>query len=179
MPTTNQNETSKNVSSDSDAKSGNSSSSTKLSKKSVRNPFLEILRKSRTTFKKQIIRDAQMKKSAIEHTLKLSDKDSDDERNVFLGNFYDMVEYRLLDSNRFIKDCEALGVNPFNVAQHVVFDGNKRLDEVLVLGLRKAYGNEVLKMREPIYSKEELEKGRICPVQETGLNSANLDEQAA
>lgn len=153
--------------------SSNLSLSNKFSKKSVRSPFLEILRKSRTTFKKQIIRDAQMKKFAIEHTLKLSDKDSQDEKNVFLGNFYDMVEYRLLDSNRFTKDCADLGVNPFNVAQHVTFDGNKRLDEVLVLGLKKAYGNEVLKMKEPIFSKEELEKGRICPVQDTGLDSAN------
>lgn len=66
----NENQNSLNV-----ANSGNTSSSTKLSKKNARNPFLEILGKSRTTFKKQIIRDAQMKKSAIEHVLKISDKD--------------------------------------------------------------------------------------------------------
>lgn len=159
-----------NTSLDQVAKSDNFSSSTQNSKKNVRNPFLEILRKSRTTFKKQIIRNAQVKKSAIEHTLKLSDKDSEDEKNVFLGNFYDMVEYRLLDSNRFMKDCADLGINPFNIAQHVVFDGNKKLDEVLTLGLRKAYNNEVLKMKEPIFTKEELEKGRICPMQD-GSNS--------
>lgn len=82
------------------ANSDNSSNNTKASKKkNARNPFLEILRKSRNTFKKQIIRDAQMKKSAIEHTLKLSDKDANEENFVFLGNFYDMVENRLLDSN--------------------------------------------------------------------------------
>lgn len=160
------------------ANSDKSSSSTKPSKKNARNPFLEILRKSRTTFKKQIIRNAQVKKSAIEHNLKLLDKDSIEEKNVFLGNFYDTVEYRLLDSNRFIKDCERLGLNAFNVAQHVVFDGNKKLDEVLVSGLEKAYGNEVLKMKEPIFSKEELEQGKILP-QVKGLNSANSDEQAA
>lgn len=97
---------------------------------------------------------------------------------VFLGNFYDTVEFRLLDSNRFVKDCQRLGLNAFNVAQHVVFDGNKKLDEVLVSGLEKAYGNEVLKMKEPIFSKEELEQGKILP-QIKGLNSANSDEQAA
>ncbi len=160
------------------ANSDKSSSSTKPSKKNARNPFLEILRKSRTTFKKQIIRNAQVKKSAIEQNLKLLDKDSIEEKNVFLGNFYDTVEYRLLDSNRFIKDCERLGLNAFNVAQHVVFDGNKKLDEVLVSGLEKAYGNEVLKMKEPIFSKEELEQGKMLP-QVKGLNSANSDEQAA
>lgn len=130
-------------------------------KKNARNPFLELLRKSRTTFKKQIIRDAQMKKSAIEHTLKINDLDRDDEKKVFLGNFFDIVEYRLLDSNRFINDCARLNLNAFNVAQHVIFDGNKKLDEVLTFGLEKAYGNEVVKMREPIFSKQELEEARI------------------
>lgn len=130
-------------------------------KKSARNPFLELLRKSRTTFKKQIIRDAQMKKSAIEHTLKINDLDRDDERKVFLGNFFDLVEYRLLDSNRFSSDCVRLNLIAFNVAQHVIFDGNKKLDEVLAFGLEKAYGNEVVKMREPIFSKQELEEARI------------------
>lgn len=172
-------EASQSASSVSFANSSNSSSSTKPSKKSVRKPFLEILRKSRNTFKKQIIRNAQMKKSAIEHTLKLSDKDSQDEKNVFLGNFYDMVEYRLLDSGRFIRDCGRLGLDSFNVAQHVIFDGSKRLDEVLVVGIEKAYGNEILKMKEPIFSKEELERGRICPIQDTGLTNANSEEIAA
>ncbi|MBK5721563.1 hypothetical protein JGH11_11840 [Dysgonomonas sp. Marseille-P4677] len=129
------------------ANSDKSSNITKSSKKNARNPFLEILRKSRNTYKKQIIRDAQVKKSAIEHTLKVSDKDTNMEDIVFLANFYDMVEYRLLDSNRFTRDCERMGLNAFNVAQHVIFDGNKKLDEVLTFGLDKAYGNELIKMK--------------------------------
>ncbi|MDH6355992.1 hypothetical protein M2132_002343 [Dysgonomonas sp. PH5-45] len=158
--------------------SNNSTNTSK--KKGARNPFLELLRKSRTTFKKQIVRNAQMKKSAIEHTLKLNDKDSEEERNVFLANFYDMVEYRLLDSNRFIKDCARLGLTAFNVAQHVVFDGNKKLDEVLTFGLEKAYGNEIFKMRESIFTKQELEASKILPVQSDGSNiSTGLDGQAA
>ena len=144
------------------ANGGNSSNGTKNSKKKTRNPFLEILRKSRNTYKKQIIRDAQMKKSAIEHTLKVSDMDNNNEDNVFRGNFYDIVEYRLLDSNRFTKDCKDLGLNAFNVAQHVVFDGNKKLDEVLTFGLERAYGNEILKMEEPIFTKEELQQGKVA-----------------
>lgn len=178
MNTTNNTEAANAATNNSVANSDKSSNTTKNSKKGARNPFLEILRKSRNTFNKQIIRNAQVKKSAIEHTLKLSDKDSEDERNVFLGNFYDMVEYRLLDSNRFTRDCDALGLNAFNVAQHVIFDGNKKLDEVLTFGLNKAYGNEVLKMKEPVFSKEELEKGRVCPAQQIGLNSTS-DEIAA
>lgn len=159
------------------ANSDNVSNSTKKSKKNARNPFLEILRKSRNTFKKQIIRDAQMKKSAIEHTLKLSDKDANEENLVFLGNFYDVVEYRLLDSNRFIKDCERLGLTTFNVAQHVVFDGNKKLDEVLVYGLDKAYGNEVLKMREPIFTKEELQQGKVFVTEDILVTNQEDDSQ--
>ena len=161
------------------ANSDKISNGTKNSKNNARNPFLEILRKSRNTFKKQIIRDAQMKKSAIEHTLKLSDKDANEENLVFLGNFYDMVENRLLDSNRFTKDCERLGVIAFNVAQHVVFDGNKKLDEVLTFGLEKAYGNEVLKMREPIFTKEELQKGKVSATNPEEEDSQNALEQAA
>ena len=139
----------------------NVSNVTKKSKKKTRKPLLEILSKSRSTFKKQIIRDAQMKKSAIEHTLKLSDKDTNEENLVFLGNFYDVVENRLLDSNRFTKDCANLGLTAFNVAQHVVFDGDKRLNEVLVFGLEKTYGNEVLKMKEPIFTNDELQQGKV------------------
>lgn len=147
-------------------------------KKNARSPFLEILRKARYTFKRQITRDAQMKKSAIEHVLKLSDKDANMDDLVFLGNFYDMVETRLLDSGRFLRDCKRLGLNAFHVAQHVIFDGNKKLDEVLVSGLEKAYGNEILKMEEPIYTKEELLKGKLFP-KEVGLNNdAELNKVA-
>ena len=139
----------------------NVSNVTKKSKKKTRKPLLEILSKSRSTFKKQIIRDAQMKKSAIEHTLKLSDKDTNEENLVFLGNFYDMVENRLLDSNRFTKECERLGLDAFSVAQHIVFDGNKKLDEVLIFGLEKTYSNEIIKMKESIFTKEELQQGKV------------------
>jgi len=142
------------------ANGDNNSKSIKKPKK-ARNPFLVILGDSRNTFKKQIIRNAQMKKSAIEHTLKVSDKDTNGENLVFLANFYDVVKNRLLDSNRFTKDCERLSLTAFNVAQHVVFDGNKKLDEVLVFGLEKAYGNEVSKMKEFIFTKEELQQGKV------------------
>lgn len=173
--TTNNSEAVKTAPLNSVANSGNNTSdSTKLSKKArARNPFLEILRKSRNTFNKQIIRDAQMKKSAIEHVLKLSDKDANMDNIVFLGNFYDMVVNRLMDSSRFVRDCERLGIDAFSVAQHVIFDGNKKLDEVLVSGLEHAYGNEVVKMREPIFSREELKQGKICPKQEIGSNSTS------
>lgn len=160
------------------ANSDKSSNVTKNSKKGARNPFLEILRKSRNTYKKQIVRDAQMKKSAIEHTLKVSDNDTNMEDIVFLANFYDLVEYRLLDSRRFTNDCERLGLNAFNVAQHVIFDGNRKLDEALNFGLEKAYGNDLIKMKEPIFTREELEQGKIRPEQQIGLNSTS-DEIAA
>lgn len=170
----NQNDAVKTAPLNSVANSGNTSDSTKLSKKArARNPFLEILRKSRNTFNKQIIRDAQMKKSAIEHVLKLSDKDANMDNIVFLGNFYDIVVNRLMDSSRFVRDCERLGIDAFSVAQHVIFDGNKKLDEVLVSGLEHTYGNEVVKMREPIFSREELKQGKICPKKEIGSNSTS------
>lgn len=152
--------------------------STNTSKKRTRNPFLEILRKSRTTFNKQIIRDAQMKKSAIEHVLKTSDKDGNMDDLVFRGNFYDMVTYRLLDSNRFVNDCKSLGIDPFNVAQHVIFDGNQKLDEVLNLGINSVYNNEILKMKEPIFTKEELEEGKINP-KSSGSNGVSDTEKDA
>lgn len=142
----------------------NSSNTNTSSKGKSRDPFLDILRKSRTTFNKQIIRNAEMKKTAIQHVLKLSDKDGNMDNLVFLGNFYDRVNYRLLDSNRFVSDCVNLGLVPFNVAQHVIFDGNKKLDEVLTVGVHKVYGNEILKMKEPIFSKEELGAGKINPI---------------
>lgn len=80
-----------------------------------------------------------------------------------------------MDSRRFTNDCERLGLNAFNVAQHVIFDGNKKLDEALNFGLEKAYGNELIKMKEPIFTREELEQGKIRPAQQIGLNS-NSDE---
>lgn len=156
------------------ANSGNNTqiNSKNTKKESARNPFLVILGDARKTFKKQIIRDAQMKKSAIEHTLKINDLDRDDERKVFLGNFYDLVEYRLLDSNRFMNDCQRIGLIAFNAAQHVVFDGKTKLENVLAFGLEKTYGNDVLKMREPIFSKRELEEARITQKEVDDLETA-------
>lgn len=134
----------------------------KSKSKKTRNPFLDTLSKSRNVYKRQIIRNAQMKKAAIEHILKLTDRDANMDNLVFLGHFYNMVEYRLLDSKRFTDDCEKLGLEAFNVAQHVIFDGNKKLDEVLTFGLEKTYTSELIKMKDPIFSKQELEEARVA-----------------
>lgn len=129
--------------------------------KKARNPFLDTLSKSRNVYKRQITRNAQTKKAAIEHILKLTDRDGNMDNLVFLGHFYNMVEYRLLDSKRFTDDCAKMSLDAFNVAQHVIFDGNKKLDEVLTFGLEKTYTSELIKMKDPIFGKQELEKARI------------------
>lgn len=139
--------------------------------KKTRNPFLDTLSKARNVYKKQINRDAQTKKAAIGHILKLSDKDSNMDDLVFLANFYDIVYNRLLDSNRFLKDCADLGLNSFNIAQHVAFDGNKKLDEVLTVGIKQAYGNELVKMKEPIYTETELNAAKVLSKQESGTET--------
>ena len=138
--------------------------------KKTRNPFLDTLSKSRSVYKRQITRNAQTKKSAIEHILKLTDKDANLDNLVFLGHFYNMVEYRLLDSKRFTDDCAKMGLEAFNVAQHVVFDGNKKLEEVLTFGLDKAYTTELIKMKDPIFSKQELEEARVSKEEQESIN---------
>lgn len=135
--------------------------------KKTRNPFLDTLSKSRNVYKRQITRNAQTKKAAIEHILKVTDRDANQDNLVFLGHFYNMVEYRLLDSKRFTDDCAKLNLNAFNVAQHIVFDGNKKLDEVLTFGLEKTYTSELIKMKDSIFSKQELEEARVFKEEES------------
>jgi hypothetical protein len=95
------------------ADNGNTSANGANSKcKNTKNSFLDILRKSRTIYKRQIIRDAQMKKSAIEHILKLTDKDRNQDDVVFRATFHDVVHNRLLDSNRFVDACKNMRLNP-------------------------------------------------------------------
>lgn len=160
--------------------------STVAESKKTRDPFLGILSKARNVYKKQIDRNAQTKKSAIGHVLKLADKDRNMDDVVFRANFYDIVFSRLLDSKRFNSDCVRSDLNPFNVAQHVVFDGNRKLDEVLIFGLDKVYGNELCKMREPIFSELELCEAKGLPLKEghqltvknsEGSASTNLDKE--
>lgn len=153
-------------------KSNNVVTVSKAKSKKSRNPFLDTLSKSRNVYKRQIVRNAQTKKNAIEHILKLTDRDANMDDLVFLGNFYNLVEFRLLDSKRFMNECERLDLDAFNVAQHVIFDGNKKLDEVLNFGLEQTYTTELVKMKDAIFSKEELEKARVSKVDDADNDAA-------
>lgn len=142
---------------------GNTGEKPVAKSKKSRNPFLGTLGKARNVFKKQIDRNAKTKRSAVLHVLKLSDKDQNLDKEVFLADFHDLFQNRLLDSMRFNRDCKSLGLNAFIVAQHVAFDGYKRLDEVLKIGLEEVYKNELIKMTEPIFTLEELTEAKLKP----------------
>jgi len=50
---------------------------------------------------------------------------------------------RLLDSRRYVKDCQTLGYQPENVAEHIVFLGSATINKVLTIGVSNAIGSHL------------------------------------
>jgi len=51
---------------------------------------------------------------------------------------------RLEDSIKFRKECDALGVKPEIIAEHIAFLGNLTLNKVLKDGIKNAIGNDYI-----------------------------------
>lgn len=60
----------------------------------------------------------------------------------------------LMDSVRFNKACEEWGLEPKNVAQHVIFEGKSVKRKVFNVGLKEAVGEMAKAFDQPLYQDE-------------------------
>ncbi|MDH6305925.1 hypothetical protein M2459_002712 [Parabacteroides sp. PF5-5] len=78
------------------------------------------------------------------------------EREDFFTDFSKEKEL-LLDSKKISRECEVLNLNPEAVAQRVVFEGKKKMNEVLKNGLYSTFGEKIRAMGKPIFSEKDIQ----------------------
>ena len=74
----------------------------------------------------------------------------------FWGDFIKQVE-RLLDSRKYVRECQSLGYKPENVAEHIVFLGSATVNKVLTNGVSNAIGSHLKLYRDRFTSKEDVD----------------------
>ena len=85
----------------------------------------------RRIYKLQINQTQDLKKEVFEKVWRTRFPEYID----FKRDFLSMAE-QLCDSNRFVKDCNDLNIDPKNVAQHIVLEGVKIFNYVRNNGLK-------------------------------------------
>lgn len=125
-----------------------------VKRKRVESPYLKTCSKARNIFRNQIDKSPKTKIASIERAFnRVTSGNFTFDR--FLAEFKDHVE-RLLDSKRFDKDCEIHGLEPFNAATHIAFDGTSKIDLVLKNGLKAIYSIQLNELVEPLFTEQEL-----------------------
>lgn len=116
------------------------------SKKKGTAPVYSVLSSARTQFKKQVEHNTETKRKCIENNI--SKYYADPLR--FWLDFKNKVKV-LLDSMEFNGYCKEIGLNPEDVAQHVVFEGKTIIDEVRDNGPKSVLGEQVMMFNAPLY----------------------------
>ena len=99
-------------------------------------PMWRILGQAQKRFKSQLTKDNNLKLRCIEAYL----ASESDDAPKFWGDFMRQVE-RLLDSRKYLKECQSLGCTPENLGEHIVFLGSSTLNKVLKYGVLNTIGN--------------------------------------
>ena len=115
-------------------------------------PVYYILNKSRQMFKWQLEKDSAMKVACMDAALAANPHKYSDKLRFELD--FKAERDRLTDSKRFCSACEDLGLNPINVADHVVFEGKSILEKVLKNGLQ-VLGENVRMFNGPLWVDSE------------------------
>lgn len=108
-----------------------------------------ILGRAKKTFDVQIKKDNEMKLLCIERFMNAETNDAP----KFWGEFMRYVD-RLLDSRRYVRECQTLGCQPENVAEHIVFLGSATVNRVLDYGVLNTLGNDLKLYVDRLSSKE-------------------------
>lgn len=141
--------------SDGDAASHASKGSSTRPDRKVRkqNPLYFVVRKFKIIFGSYDLQlqNTENKRLALNLAVGLS-------RNFYPDQFRFWQDLRdeaniLLDSKRFCSSCEAWGLNPQAVAEHLVVEGKSTLNMVLKHGLQ-AYGEKARMFKDPLYIDE-------------------------
>ena len=145
------------------ANSVNSDVTTKTSSSKKRTykpqPVYYILSKSRQMFKWQLEKDSATKVACMDAALAANPQKYSDKLRFELD--FRAERDRLTDSKRFCSACKDLGLDPINVADHVVFEGKTILEKVLKNGLQ-VLGENVRMFNEPLWvDSEDLYKKEV------------------
>ncbi len=98
-----------------------------------------ILGKAQKTFEAQLEKSNETKLKCIDNYLAAEMNDAP----RFWGEFMEQVE-KLLDSRKYVRECQQLGYDPTNVAEHVVFLGSATLNKVLKYGVQSVLGSKLM-----------------------------------
>lgn len=137
-------------------------------RKKAKAPFHAIREKAANIYKSQLTRGVDTIRLSIDRALGLL-ASADYTKDRFLAEFKMYVD-RLLDSRRFEKECEELKLIPLNVATHVVFDGMKKINDVLVNGIKPTYSNCLKELVNPIYTVADFEKAITSAPQDCSVS---------
>lgn len=144
---------------------GGASTSSSSRRSHKMQPVYQVVTKGRHSFESQLTKDGDTKYRSLVAALdKSSDLYPDPLR--FSLDFHTERE-RLVDSARFCRDCEALGLVPAYVADHVVFEGKGKVNLVLRDGLQ-ALGEKVRMFNSPLWEDSEKLFAPAAQVKEGG-----------
>ena len=110
----------------------------KSKKRQSNPPMWSILGKAKKKFDAQLHKDNSLKLKCVENYLAGETNDAP----KFWGDFMKQVE-RLLDSRKYVKECQSLGYKPENVAEHIVFLGSATVNKVLTIGVSNTIGSHL------------------------------------
>ena len=130
---------------------GAKSNSKSIRKNRQSAPIWQALKKAKRLFEAQLsdTKSTEIKRKCIKECL--FSYYSDHER--FWLDLKNQAT-RLLDSKRFHEYCTALGLQADNVAEHIVFEGNKTVNLVLRDGPSAVLGDKGRLFRDPLYLDE-------------------------
>lgn len=101
--------------------------------------FWSVVAKARRTFEKQLDISNDVKRRCLEHFISTVTTDP----VKFWADYMDEVNI-LLDSRKFERECEELGVDKTNIATHLVFLGSGMRNKVMRYGIRSVIGNDYI-----------------------------------
>lgn len=110
-----------------------------------KSPVWKVLDDARKKFNAQIVKSTSVKRECIKACI--SKYYADDLR--FWLDLLSQSEKLLLDSMRFNKACDDLGLAPKTVAQHILFESEKTAKRVLIEGVETVLGEWVKMFTEP------------------------------
>ena len=126
----------------------------KTSKKRYKpTPLGVVLRDARTIFRRQITKNGEVKKEALKEALAKNAKLYPDKLRFELD--FKAERDRLLDSKRFIKDCERESKTPKYMADNILFEGKSFVDRVLKNGIDYEIGEKMNMFNCPLWEDSE------------------------
>ena len=98
----------------------------------------QILKKAQKTFTAQLEKNNENKL----HCIVMYQRADMNDAARFWGEFMKQVD-RLMDSRKFLRECNVLGYEAINVAEHIVFLGSGKVNRVLKNGIHTTLGNDL------------------------------------